>query len=190
MRLDAGDAVNVAAAALSVHTGTHVDGALHVLAAGAPAAAQPLETFIGPARVLDARRRPLIDDAALDAGALRGEAGQRLLFRTRDRVDAEQFPAGLAPVDPALVPRLVAAGVRLVGTDAPSVDPIDSKALPAHHALLMAGIAIVENLVLDDVAAGDYTLIVLPLRLMEADSSPARAVLLAGAASWAVAATR
>jgi hypothetical protein len=70
--------------------------------------------------------------------------------------------------------------VRLVGTDAPSVDPVDSKTLDAHHAFVAGRVAILENVVLSDVAPGEYTLIALPLRLVEADSSPVRAVLIEG----------
>jgi arylformamidase len=36
---------------------------------------------------------------------------------------------------------------------------------------------VLENLVLDDVPAGDYELIALPLKLTTADASPVRAVL-------------
>ena len=36
---------------------------------------------------------------------------------------------------------------------------------------------VLENLVLDDVPAGDYELIALPLKLVGADASPVRAVL-------------
>ena len=39
-----------------------------------------------------------------------------------------------------------------------------------------------ENLVLNDVPEGDYELIALPLKLMTADASPVRAVLLDGSA--------
>jgi arylformamidase len=89
-----------------------------------------------------------------------------------------RFPERIAPLDPALVRRLAEAGIRLVGTDAPSVDPLDSKTLEAHHACVAGRVAILENLVLTDVPAGEYTLVALPLRLVEADSSPVRAVLL------------
>jgi len=67
--------------------------------------------------------------------------------------------------------------VRLVGIDSQSVDPADSKELPSHHRLLARGLRVLENLVLDDVEAGDYELIALPLKLVEADASPVRAVL-------------
>jgi len=39
------------------------------------------------------------------------------------------------------------------------------------------GLRVLENLVLDDVPEGDYELIALPLKLMQADASPVRAVL-------------
>lgn len=72
---------------------------------------------------------------------------------------------------------LASAGVVLIGTDAPSVDPFDSTTLAAHHALIRSGIAILENLLLDDVPPGEYELIALPLKLMELDGSPVRAIL-------------
>jgi len=49
--------------------------------------------------------------------------------------------------------------------------------LPSHHQLLAHGLRVLENLVLDDVAEGDYELIALPLKLTRADASPVRAVL-------------
>jgi arylformamidase len=75
---------------------------------------------------------------------------------------------------------LVDAGVKLVGSDAPSMDHVDSKTLDTHHILVDQGVAVLENLVLSHVAPGVYTLIALPLKLVEADSSPVRAVLIEG----------
>ena len=67
--------------------------------------------------------------------------------------------------------------VRLIGVDAPSLDPETSKTMDAHHAVLAADMRILEGLVLDDVPPGDYELIALPLKLEGLDSSPVRAVL-------------
>ncbi len=175
MRLDRGDSVNVAAISTSVHAATHVDGPLHVEPHGRPIGEQPLDAMIGPARVVDARGRDL-DAALFDDVGIAG--ARRVLFRTGVEWPGGAQPGRFAAIAPALARRLVDAGVRLVGTDTPSVDPPDSKTLDTHHVLAAAGVAIVENLVLTDVAAGDYTLVVLPLRLEEADSAPARAVLL------------
>jgi arylformamidase len=153
-------------------------------------AALPLDPFIGAATVIDARGLDALDDRALDrmragagkaAGGGKDEAptlrGARLLFRTRESVDAREFPASFVAFDPAFARRLADAGVALVGTDAPSVDTLDSKTLDAHHAFASGGVAILENAVLDDVAPGSYLLVALPLKLVEADSSPVRAVL-------------
>jgi arylformamidase len=171
-----GSPVNVAALTLSAHTGTHVDGPYHFDDDGARPAELALDAFIGPAQVVDAIGRDTIDVDVVAGIEL--AAAPRILFRTRSRSDATQFPTRFAALSPALASRLGEAHVRLVGTDAPSVDAFDSKTLAAHRVLAAAGIAILENLVLDGVAAGRYTLIALPLKLVEADSSPVRAVLL------------
>jgi len=178
LRIDRGASVNLAAVALSVHTGTHVDGPLHFEKDGEGAGVLPLDAYIGTAVVVDARGRDVLDADVLDGVEL-GDAA-RVLFRTRDRVDSRVFPDRVAHVTPALATRLSEAGVKLLGTDAPSVDPIDSKTLDAHHALAHAGIAILENALLDDVPAGRYFLVALPLRFTDADSSPVRAVLIDG----------
>ena len=68
-------------------------------------------------------------------------------------------------------------GVRLVGTDAPSLDPETSKTMDAHHEILAGDMRILEGLVLDDVPPGEYELIALPLKIAAADASPVRAIL-------------
>ncbi len=65
----------------------------------------------------------------------------------------------------------------LLGLDVPSVNALDSKDLPIHHALFRSGIAILESVDLSGVAPGAYELIALPLRLSGGDGSPVRAIL-------------
>jgi arylformamidase len=83
-------------------------------------------------------------------------------------------PAAVAADAVAL---LAERGVRLIGVDAPSLDPQDSKTMDAHHAVWASDMRILEGLVLDEVPPGDYELIALPLKLAGLDSSPVRAVL-------------
>ena len=66
---------------------------------------------------------------------------------------------------PDTIAWLASLGVKLVGIDAQSVDPADSKTLDSHQQLLAHDLRVLENLVLDDVDAGDYELIALPLKL-------------------------
>ena len=81
---------------------------------------------------------------------------------------------------------MAAQGVVLVGTDAPSVDPVDSKTLDAHKALARHGIVNLENLSLREVRPGRYQLIALPLKLSGLDASPVRAVLMGRVSSFTV----
>jgi arylformamidase len=178
-RIDGGDAVNVAAVTTSVHCGTHIDGYLHILRDGETAAQMPLDAYLGRCLVVDVTGRDEV--AERDVADIELGAAERILFRTRRTVNPMQFPEPYAHLTPGLARRLGAAGVRLVGTDAPSVDPVDSKTLDAHHALIAGRVAILENVVLTGVEPGRYTLVALPLRLVEADSSPVRAILIEGA---------
>jgi arylformamidase len=178
LSIDRGDAVNVAALATSVHAGTHVDGFLHVTQTGETAAQMPLDAYIGPCIVVDAGDSAEV--SASDVAHLDLRTVQRILFRTRRTVDETRFPSPFAHIAVPFARQLAGAGVRLVGTDAPSVDPVDSKTLDAHLAFVEGRVAILENVVLTDIEPGGYTLVALPLRLVEADSSPVRAVLLEG----------
>ena len=67
--------------------------------------------------------------------------------------------------------------MQLVGIDTASIDPADSKTLDSHQVICRRGLRVLENLVLDAVPEGDYELIALPLKLVQADASPVRAVL-------------
>jgi arylformamidase len=166
--------VNVHAITLSPHTGAHADAPLHYAADGAAAGALALELYLGPCRVIHCIGcGPLVTPQDI-RHALDGLPA-RVLVRTR--VQATQAWDHFSAYAPATLALLASLGVRLVGIDTPSVDPGDSSALPAHHQLLQHDMRVLENLVLDDVPAGDYELIALPLKLMLADASPVRAIL-------------
>ena len=177
-RIDAGDAVNLSAVTLSLHAGTHADAPLHFLADGDAIDAIPLGRFIGPAAVVE---------VAEDAGAIRPAhvkgvdftRVRRVLFKTphSDVPDVRWEPC-FAPILPETIAYLGERGVVLVGTDAPSVDPPESRALPAHKALAEHGIVNLENLALGEVLPGTYRLVALPLKLKGFDAAPLRAVLI------------
>lgn len=178
MRQDRGDSVNVAAVGFTVHIGTHTDGGYHVSGHGSRAGGLPLDAYIGRALVIDARGYDALDERVLDDVDV--NTFRRLLFRTRERIDPREFPGSFLAPTPGLARRVVAAGVRLIGTDAPSMDDVDSKTLDSHRILADGGVATLENLDLTAVEPGEYTLIALPLKLEEADSAPVRAVLIEG----------
>jgi arylformamidase len=163
---------------MSVHVGTHADAPLHYDRAGRDAANVELWRYVGRCRVVDARGAgapSLIPAAALSPAVLGGS--ERVLLRTRDEHDHRAFDRGFTAVGGEAARALVDAGVVLVGIDTPSIDHADCKQLHGHHALQQGGVAILENLDLTGVPAGDYELIALPLRIVGGDSSPVRAIL-------------
>jgi arylformamidase len=99
------------------------------------------------------------------------------LLRTGTGCPPRQFTRDFASLSAELVEALAAQGAVLIGIDTPSVDPFDSQLLPAHHACDRSNIAILEGLVLDGVPPGVHELIALPLRLIDFDASPVRAIL-------------
>jgi arylformamidase len=106
----------------------------------------------------------------------------RVLFRTTNSVRWRRgdpfFEDFVALTDEAAA-GLLDRRVRLVGIDALSIESDPTGRFPVHHRLLKASVAIVEGLVLADVPAGSYELRCLPLRLVDGDGAPCRAVLIA-----------
>ncbi len=170
-----GNPVNIARFTCSTHAGTHADAPLHYDPDGAAIDAVALQPYVGPARLADLRGHRRITPELV--APLLATPVTRLLVRTYERFPHRQWDAAFATIDPATIALLAAHGVLLIGVDTPSLDPQTAKVLHAHEAAKAANMRILEGLVLDDVAAGDYELIALPLRLAGLDAAPVRAIL-------------
>lgn len=167
--------VNVGKLSMSIHTGTHVDAPFHFDDEGRTMMQLDLGLYVGAARVIDLSGKESIGAADFAGIDLAGVT--RLLIFTGSWTDPHRFPAEICYLRPDLPSFLAEKGIRLIGVDVPSVDPLDSKELPAHHGLNAHDIHILEGLRLEHVEPGDYELIALPLPIAEADGSPVRAVL-------------
>lgn len=168
--------VNVAAMRLSTHSGTHGDAPFHYDPEGISIADVDVGTYIGPARVVDLRGCGTLVTAEMVRPALEGHV-ERLLLRTFDRFPHDRWVEDFAAISADAIASMAACGVVLIGTDAPSLDPQHSRTLDAHQVVRKNDMRILEGLVLDDVPAGDYELIALPLKLTGLDASPVRAIL-------------
>ena len=131
--------------------------------------------YCGAAVLADVSGRAVIE--VEDIRHLDLHASPRLLLRTGGWADTTQFPPRIPVIAPDVPDYLGSRGVVLLGLDVPSVDSIESKTLPNHHALGRNGIAILESLALQGVPEGVYELIALPLPFTGADGSPVRAIL-------------
>ncbi|WP_134704258.1 arylformamidase [Ammoniphilus sp. YIM 78166] len=167
--------VNVGKVVMSTHTGTHIDAPYHFDTEGKKVLELDLNLYVGKTKVVHLPKKESL--GAEDLFPFNLDGVTRILIRTDSWVDPTRFPTDICYLRPDLAPYLAEKGVRLIGLDVPSVDPLDSKHLPAHHALLQHDIHILEGAVLAHVEEGDYELIALPLPLEGADGSPVRAVL-------------
>ena len=156
----------------STHCGTHLDAPFHYSQGGGRLGSVALERLVGPARVIDAR-----GGVVPELLAPFDRLPERVLFYTGESAHWDVFPEHFTALTPELIYALADRGVKLVGTDAPSVDTLTSKDLPAHKACLEREMLILEGLNLTDVTEGVYELVCLPLNLPDADASPVRAVL-------------
>lgn len=165
--------VNLGAIELSAHAGSHVDAPYHVSEEGRTTDELPLSVFVGRVQVVEVG-----DASSLRPEHVDGVSAERVLFKTQaSSLSDDEWPNSVAAFEPETIRRLAAKDVVLVGTDAPSVDPLDSTSLPAHHALIDAGIVNLEALCLNDVSPGTYHLMAFPLKISGADAAPVRAVL-------------
>jgi arylformamidase len=174
--------VNVSAITMSPHVGTHADAPLHVRDGWPASDALPLDAFVGECAVVDVPG--VAEEIEMDALArhaatsgVRLEDTTRLLLRTGRTIAAGVFPDDWPSLTPECVRALSRSGLRLLGVDAPSVDPRASQDLATHRALFEAGAYNIENLDLRAVRAGRYELIAPPLRLAGLDAAPLRALL-------------
>ncbi|MBU6121366.1 cyclase family protein [Hymenobacter siberiensis] len=168
-----GAAANVTEVSMSAHTGTHVDAPLHFTAHAGDSTTLDLARLMGPARVVAITNPKSISLAEVQH--LEIEPGARLLFRTRmsdSEWNAMPFQPDFVALDGDAAAFLRDAGVVCVGVDYLSVGKAD-----AHHALLDAGICVIEGLALQHIAPGDYEMLCLPLKIVDSDGAPARVLL-------------
>lgn len=169
MNLERGDSCNVSTLHGSAHAGTHLDMPLHVQNAEHEFA---LDTFIGKALVIKVNQWSDVLPRNIPEKI-------RVLFKTKNsNTNYTDFDQNYLCITKEIVNWLIKHKALLIGVDAPSVDPVDSKTLDNHHLLFSNGIAILENLDLREVDEGEYELIALPLKTPKTDASWTRAVLI------------
>lgn len=174
-QMEEGSAVNVGRMQMSTHSGTHADAPLHYGTGEADIASVELDAYIGECLVVDARK---VTGGAVDVADLPDlDSADRVLLRTYETFPHDNWREDFTAISPEAIRWMAAHGVKLVGTDAPSVDPQDSKTIDAHKAVLAADMRILEGLVLDDVPAGRYELIALPVKIADGDAGLCRAIL-------------
>ena len=181
---------NTTTLSLYSHCGTHMDAPKHFLpvADAASIDQQSLDACCGPAKVIDltpVEPCELITierlQVSLARQGLNVEPGDRLLLRTdwSQRYGRNEYRSELPRISAELSHWLVAKQVALLGVEQLSVADVNNvrELTEVHHILLGGGIVIVEGLAhLDLLTQSIVEFIALPMRIVEGDGSPVRAI--------------
>ncbi len=176
--IERGDVANVSKLSMGAHTGTHMDAPLHFFRTGKGIDTMPLTATIGRARVIEIRDPESIKPEEL--GSYQLQRGERILFRTRNSARCWQtndFVEDFVYISQEAARYLAVQEVQTVGVDYLSVGGFFKDGVETHHALLEAGIWIIEGLNLSNVVPGIVELICLPLKIEGSDGAPSRAIL-------------
>jgi kynurenine formamidase len=167
------------------HGCTHIDAPAYISDDGKTIDQYKPEVFVGNAVLLDlTHKKPgqAIDDEDLEAAEERAGLAVRegeivVLYTGCERsIRGEGASAGYPYLSENGAQYLEFKRVRMVATDAPDLDPPNSKNLPAHATLLRKEILVLENLCnLDKIEGPRFRLTALPLKV-KASTSPVRAL--------------
>jgi arylformamidase len=160
------------------HNGTHIDAPLHFIRNGGGVDSIPPESLVGPCVLVDAGDADLLTREVLQRLDLAGH--ERVLFRTKNaRWIAQRFEEKFVAFSGDGARYLASLGPRLIGIDAPSLDPRGSVGHPAHMALLGSGAihGAIEWLNPAGLEPGAYELFCGPLRIPDAEAAPCRVLL-------------
>lgn len=172
-----GDSLGLSSFTTTPHIGAHTDAPNHYSASGVGISDRSLDYYYGPCQVItvDLPRGERITPQHIQSVPI---TAQRVLFRTNSFPNPYKWTADFNSLSPELIEFLDQMRVILVGIDTPSIDLANDKVLKTHHKVHEKNMAILEGIVLTNVADGHYTLVALPLKMKGLDASPVRAVLI------------
>ena len=180
-KIEEGSDFNVSRIELGVHAGTHIDAPYHVFKNGSTVDQIPLGNLIGRVQVVE------IPDgiSVINKNCLMNldfqDGIDRILFKTSNSIywetDPFSFNKEYVAINSEGAEYLANMDLRLVGVDYFSVSSYDDLKQP-HLILLERGIILLENIDLRQVVPEIYQLICLPLKIIDTDGAPVRAVLI------------
>lgn len=159
---------------MNLHTGTHLDAPLHVLAEGGTIESLALESVICNCKVFDftdvldkITKEDLIDKKI--------NCGDFILLKTRNSCE-NLLEGNFIYLDQTGAAYLVSQRVAGVGIDALGIER-EQPGHPTHKTLLGNDKVILEGLRLKNVPEGQYLLVAAPVKIMGVEASPVRALL-------------
>lgn len=167
------------------HTGTHMDPPAHLYAGRTTLDSFPVDQFVGKALVIDCRDLKEGDRIGIDrinAVKEKADAADFLLFMNGwdRRWGTDDYFKDYPYIDDEVADYIIAQKKKGVGLDVIGIDPIADENLTIHKKLFKNNeIVVIENLENLDLCGEDlFTFIALPLKHVNGDGSPIRAIAL------------
>ena len=158
-----GDLYNLTAFSMCAHNGTHIDAPFHFLGEGKSVDQMDLNVFVGDCYV--ARHNEEVTSGDAVDILRKAEGALRILI------------AGPAVITAEAAEVFADSGICLLGNESQTVGP-ENAPMQVHKILLEKDVALLEGVILTDVAEGRYFLSAAPLCLAGADGAPCRAYLI------------
>ncbi|MHC1722987.1 MAG: cyclase family protein [Aminipila sp.] len=165
------------------HTGTHMDPPAHLFSGRTTLDQFPISQFVGTALVIDCsnlKEGQRITMDYVNKCKAKADKAEFILFRTGwDKYwGTEQYFGDYPCISEEVADFLINSQKKGVGLDVIGLDPIADTNLTLHKKLFYKNeIVIIENLMNLDVMGNDlFTFCALPLKHIDADGSPIRAI--------------
>jgi arylformamidase len=174
--IKSGDELNLSEFSATSHLGTHIDAPFHYIENGQKIGELDLQIFIGICQLIKLNHdisTPVMPSELIDYNTL----PPRVLFCTNNENKYDQWTDNFRALSVELIDYLYDKGIKLIGVDTPSVDAVSDNNALVHKRIFKYGMAIIENLHLNNIASGRYELIALPLKFTDLEASPCRAIL-------------
>jgi len=177
LKCAAGNNIDLSTITTTVHLGAHADAPSHYHKDGVGISARDLSIYYGGCQIIKISKKPNERIYPEDIKNIK-ITEERILFRTDSFNDPYTWKNDFNALSGELINYLSEKNVKLVGIDTPSIDPAEEKVLSSHLAVYENDMAILEGIILTDIAEGKYLLSAFPLKIEGADASPVRAVLI------------
>ena len=166
--MENGEVYNLTSFSMCAHNGTHIDAPFHFIKDGKTVDEICLDAVVGMAYVAEHHGIVTGEDAAKmleKAKKQNTEAAKRILIRGDVEVSLEAAKV------------FAASNILLLGNESQTIGP-QSAPMAVHLVLLGANVILLEGIRLSEVSEGVYLLNAAPLKLLGAEGSPCRAILI------------
>lgn len=162
---------------MDLHTGTHLDMPLHMVANGADSSTFNLDKVNGKAFVIDFSRleETAITEEHLKPYEMSIKAAEIIILKTKNSL-SETFVFEFDYLAASGASYLATHAIKAVGIDALGIERGSSEH-ETHTILMHSDTIIIEGLALKDITEGFYNFYCFPLKIMGVEGLPARAFL-------------